>query len=335
MVPLILRRIAFLFAVIVAVTALTFVLLHGTGTDPAQLLAGPHATSAQILGLRHRFGLDQPLPVQYFYYLKEVLHGDFGVSVHSQHAVSADLSQYLPATLELVIAAMLFAVVGGIVLGVLAAVYRNGPIDAAARLIAVSGLAVPVFLLGLVAQYVFYDRLGWLPSTGRLDMGANPPPSVTGFYLVDSLLAGKVDLFINAAWHLFLPAVVLGFSVLASITRMMRNSLGDVLAQDYIRTARAKGLRQRRVIWRHALRNAVLSTLTTIGLQFGALLGSTILVETVFAWPGIGLYLVQSVVAADYAPVLGVTTVIAALYVLINLVVDVSYLVADPRIRYR
>ncbi len=335
MLPLILRRIAFLLAVIIAVTALTFVLLHGTGTDPAQLLAGPHATPAQILTFRHRFGLDQPLPVQYFYYLKEALHGDFGVSIHSQHAVSADLSHYLPATLELVIAAMLFAVIGGIGLGVLAAVYRDGPIDAAARLIAVSGLAVPVFLLGLVAQYVFYDQLGWLPSTGRLDMGVTPPPTVTGFYLVDSLLAGNLDLLINAAWHLLLPAVVLGFSVLASITRMTRNSLGDVLAQDYIRTARAKGLRRGTVIWRHALRNAILSTLTTIGLQFGALLGSTILVETVFAWPGIGLYLVQSVVAADYAPVLGVTTVIAALYVVINLVVDVSYLVADPRIRFR
>jgi peptide/nickel transport system permease protein len=333
--PLILRRIAFLLAVIVAVTALTFVLLHGTGTDPAQLLAGPHATPTQILTFRHRFGLDQPLPLQYFYYLKEALHGDFGVSIHSQHAVSADLSRYLPATLELVIVAMLFAVIGGIGLGVLAAVYRDGPTDAVARLIAVSGLAVPVFLLGLVAQYVFYDQLGWLPSTGRLDMGVTPPPTVTGFYLVDSLLAGNLHLLINAAWHLLLPAVVLGFSVLASITRMTRNSLGDVLAQDYIRTARAKGLRRGTVIWRHALRNAILSTLTIIGLQFGALLGSTILVETVFAWPGIGLYLVQSVVAADYAPVLGVTTVIAALYVVINLVVDVSYLVADPRIRFR
>ena len=335
MLPLILRRLVFLMAVIVAVTALTFVLLHSTGTDPAQLLAGPHATPDQIRLLRHRFGLDQPLPVQYFFYLKEILHGDFGVSIHTQHAVGSDLSQYLPATLELVIAALLFAIVGGIALGILAAVYRNGPVDVAARLLAVSGLAVPAFLLGLVGQYLFYDRLGWLPAAGRLDMGFNPPPTVSGFYLLDSLLAGKWDLFVNAIWHLLLPAVVLGFSVLASITRMMRNGLGDVLAQDYIRTARAKGLRRRTVVLRHALRNAILSTLTIIGLQFGALLGSTILVETVFSWPGIGLYLVQSIVAADYAPVLGVTTVIAALYVLINLAVDVSYLVADPRIRYR
>jgi peptide/nickel transport system permease protein len=335
MLPLILRRVVFLLAVIVAVTALTFILLHSTGTDPAQILAGPHATTEQIVTTRHRFGLDQSLPVQYFYYLRQALHGDFGVSIHSQHDVGADLSQFLPATIELVIAAMLFAVVGGIALGILAAVYRNGPIDGAARLLAVSGLAVPVFILGLVGQYIFYDRLGWLPSTGRLDTGLDPPRMVTGFYLVDSLLAGKPDLFVNAAWHLLLPAVVLGFGVLASITRMMRSSMGDILSQDYIRTARAKGLRARRVIMRHALRNALLSTLTTIGLQFGALLGSTVLVEIVFAWPGIGLYLVQSVVAADYAPVLGVTTVIAALYVLINLVVDVSYLVADPRIRFK
>lgn len=335
MLPLILRRLVFLVAVIVAVTALTFVLLHDTGTDPAQLMAGPHGTPEQIRDLRHRFGLDQSLPVQYLYYLKELVRGDLGISTHTQHAVRDDIGQYLPATLELVVAAMLFAVVCGIALGVLAAAYRNGPIDVAARFLALSGLAVPVFLLGLLGQYVFYDRLGWLPSTGRLDTGLNPPPTLTGFYLIDSLLDRRLDLFADALWHLALPAVVLGFGVLASITRMMRSSLSDVLAQDYIRSARAKGLRRRAVVLRHALRNAILSTLTTIGLQFGALLGSTILVETVFAWPGLGLYLEQSVVAADYSPVLAVTTVIAALYVLINLLVDVSYLVADPRIRYR
>jgi peptide/nickel transport system permease protein len=335
MLSLILRRLVFLMAVIVAITALTFVLLHNTGTDPARLMAGPHATSDQLRELRHRFGLDQPLPVQYFFYLKELVRGDFGTSIHTGRTVGADLGQYLPATLELIFAAMAFAVVAGIVLGILAATYHDGPVDTAARLISLSGLAVPVFLLGLIGQYLFYDRLGWLPSTGRLDMGLNPPPTVTGLDLIDSLLAGRLDLFTNAAWHLLLPAIVLGLGVLASISRMMRSALVEVLAQDYIRTARAKGIRRRSIILRHALRNAMLSTLTIIGLQFGALLGSTILVETVFAWPGIGLYLEQSVVAADYSPVLAVTTVIAALYVLINLVVDIAYLVADPRIRYR
>jgi len=333
--PLIARRMAFLVGVILAVTLLTFGLLHATSTDPAQLLAGPHATPAQITELRHRFGLDRPLPVQYLYYLKELLHGDFGTSTHTSRAVGDDLSQFLPATLELVLAAMLFAVVGGVVLGTLAARYRNTPIDSLARLLSLSGLAVPVFWLGLLAQLLFYDRLGWLPSTGRLDLGVTSPHTVTGFFLVDSLLAGKLDLFVQALRHLLLPAVVMGFGVLASITRMMRSSLCEVLTQDYIRTARAKGLRRRTVVVRHAVRNAVLPTLTTIGLQFGALLGSTILVETVFAWPGIGYYLEQSVVAADYSPVLGVTVVIATLYVLGNLLVDIGYVVADPRIRLR
>jgi peptide/nickel transport system permease protein len=261
MLPLIARRLAFLVAVIIAITALTFVLLHSTGTDPAQLLAGPHATPAQIQELRHRFGLDRPLVIQYVYYLKELLRGNFGISTHTQHAVGSDLSQFLPATLELVIAAMVFATLGGILLGTLAAVYRDGPLDVAARLLSLSGLAVPVFLLGLLAQYVFYDRLGWLPSTGRLDLGLNPPPTVTGFYTIDSLLARRPDLFVNALWHLLLPAIVLGFAVLASITRMMRTSLSEVLAQEYIRTARAKGLRRRAVVTRHALRNAMLATL--------------------------------------------------------------------------
>lgn len=334
MLLLVLRRLAFLLAVTVAITGLTFVLLHSTGTDPAQLMAGPHGTAEQIHELRHRFGLDQPLPVQYAYYLRELLRGDLGISTHTQHAVRDDVGQYLPATLELVVAAMLFAVVAGIALGILAAVGRGGPVDAAARLVALSGLAVPVFLLGLLGQYVFYDRLGWFPPTGRLDMGVNPPATITGSYLIDSLLDRRLDLFANALWHLTLPAIVLSFGVLASITRMMRNSLADVLAQEYIRTARAKGLPRRTVVLHHAVRNAILSTLTTIGLQFGALLGSTILVETVFAWPGIGLYLEQSVVAADYSPVLAVTALLGGLYVLINLAVDIGYLLADPRIRY-
>ncbi len=335
MLAIILRRAVFLIAVIVAITAITFVLLHNTGVDPAQLLAGPHGTPQQIAALRQRFGLTQPPVIQYFYYLKELIRGDFGVSIHTQHAVGADLSQFLPATLELVLAAIVFAVVVGLALGTLAAVYRGSWIDTTARLLSLSGLAVPVFLLGLLGQWLFYDKLGWLPSGGQLDVGVNPPPAITGFYVVDSLITGHPDLFVSALWHLLLPAVVLGFGVLASITRMMRSALSEVLEQDYIRTARAKGLRRRAVVLRHAVRNAVLSTLTIIGLQFGALLGSTILVEIVFSWPGIGLYLEQSIVAADYSPVLGVTTVIAAIYVLVNLLVDMGYLMADPRIRYR
>ncbi len=333
MLPLILRRLAFLVAVLVAITLLTFALLHATGVDPAQLLAGPRATRDQIAALRRRYGLDQPLLVQYLLYLGAVAQGDFGVSTQTQRPVGLDLHQYVPATLELVIAALVFAVVAGACLGTLAAMFYGQWLDALARMLSLSGLAVPVFWLGLLTQWLFSDLLRWLPAIGRLDIGLAGPPTVTGSYVVDSLLAGRLDLFANACWHLLLPTIVLGYGVMASITRMMRTGLLEVLAQDYIRTARAKGLKRRTVMVRHAVRNAVFSTLTTIGLQFGGLLGGTILVETVFSWPGIGLYLKQSIVAADYSPVLGVTIVIATLYVLANLAVDVGYLAADPRVR--
>ena len=264
-----------------------------------------------------------------------MIYGDFGVSIHTQRQVGIDLRQFLPATIELALVAMIMAIVGGVILATLAATFRNSWIDVVARLVSLSGLAVPVFWLGLLGQWLFYDVLGWLPSGGRLDLGLTPPPTVTGLFMVDSVLAGRFDLFANACWHLALPATVLSYSMLAAITRMMRASLSEVLRQDYVRTARAKGLARWVVIVRHAVRNALLSTLTTIGLQFGALLGGTILVEIVFSWPGIGLYMDQSIMAADYSPVLGVTTVIAALYVVTNLFVDVGYVAADPRIRLR
>jgi peptide/nickel transport system permease protein len=335
MLSLILRRLAFLVVVLLAITALTFTLSHLTGVDPAQLLAGSRVTPRQLADLRHRYGLDRPLPVQYLFYINSLLHGDLGVSTHTQRAVGVDLGQFLPATLELVVAALFFAVVVGVAMGTLSAVFRGRWIDALARLVALSGLAVPVFWLALLGQWLLYDILGWFPSTGRLSLGLTPPPAVTGFMLIDTLLAGRLDLFLNACWHLLLPAVVLGYGVMASITRMMRTSLLEVLSQDYIRTARAKGLAGRKVVLRHAVRNAALATLTTIGLQFGGLLGGTILVEMVFSWPGLGLYLQQSIAAADYSPILAVTLVIATLYVLSNLAVDLSYVVADPRIRYR
>ncbi len=335
MIQFILRRLVFLIVVVLVTTILTFVLAHSSGVDPARLMAGAHATPEQLTELRRRFGLDRPWPVQYILYLNGLVHGDFGQSLHTQRAINLDLLQYLPATVELVIAAMAIAVVGGVSLGALAGVFRDGPIDAAERLLSLSGLTVPVFWLGLLCQWLFYDVLGWLPSGGQLDIGLTGPPTVTGFVLIDSLLAGRLDLFGNACLHLLLPALVLSFAALASITRMMRNNLIDVLRLDYVRTARSKGVPQRVVVVRHAMRNAMLPTLTTIGLQFGALLGGTILVEIVFSWPGIGLYLQQSIIAADYNPVLAVTVVIAAFYVLTNLVVDVSYVVADPRIRAR
>ncbi len=275
-----------------------------------------------------------PLPLQYLTYVGNVLHGDLGTSLHTQRAISLDLSQFLPATVELSVTALFIAVVVGIAVGVLSALYRNSWLDSVVALAALTGSAMPAFWLGLLLQWLFYDTLGWFPAGGRLDLGVSGPPTVTGLYTVDSLLAGRIDLFGSTLWHLALPAVVLAYGSLGTIARMVRGSLSEGLTQDYTRTARAKGLSHLSVVVRHALRNSLLPTITVVGLQSGYLLSGAILVETVFSWPGLGQYTAQSVLAADYSPILGVTLVVALIYVLINTLVDLTYAAADPRVRY-
>ena len=335
MLNLLARRAVFLVGVLFGVTIITFMVSHVVPTDPARLLAGPHANQAQMLEIRHRYGLDRSIIAQYGTYLGNLLHGDLGTSLHTQRAVGDDLGQFLPATIELTLAAMLFAISLGGLLGVLAAATRNRWPDNLVALVSISGLAMPAFWLGLLSQWLFYDVLGWLPNGGRLDLGMTPPPQRTGLYTIDSLLAGRLDLFGNAAIHLILPAIVLGLGTLGVITRMIRGSLIEALGQDYARTARAKGLRRSRIILRHALRNSLMPTITVAGLQLGYLLSGAILVETVFTWPGIGLYTTQSILAADYTPIVGITLVIALLYVLVNTAVDIAYAAVDPRVRYR
>jgi peptide/nickel transport system permease protein len=328
------RRAIFLVGVLLGVTIVTFMLSHVVPTDPARMLAGPHATQAQLVQIRHRYGLDRSLIAQYVSYLSNLLHGDLGTSMHTQRSVGDDLGQFLPATIELTLAAMLFAICLGMLLGIIAATTRNRWPDSLVSLLSISGLAMPAFWLGLLAQWLFYDVLGWLPNGGRLDLGMPPPPHHTGLYTVDSLLAGRLDIFGNAIWHLLLPAAVLGLGTLGVITRMIRGSLIEALGQDYARTARAKGLSRTRVILRHALRNSLMPTITVAGLQLGYLLSGAILVETVFTWPGIGLYTTQSILAADYTPIVGITLVIALMYVLVNTAVDLAYAAMDPRVRY-
>jgi peptide/nickel transport system permease protein len=335
MINLVVRRAVFLVGVLLGVTVLTFLMSHVVPTDPARLAAGPHATTAQLAAIRHHYGLDRPLTSQYLTYLGNLLHGDLGTSLHTQRAVGSDLGAFLPATIELTLAALLFALGLGAVLGIVAATNRNGWLDSLVALLSISGLAMPAFWLGLLGQWLFYDQLGWLPSGGRLDLGMNPPPHKTGLYTIDSLLAGRLDLFGNAAWHLALPAVVLGLGTLGVIARMIRSSLIEALGQDYARTARAKGLTRSRVVLRHALRNSLMPAITVAGLQCGYLLSGAILVETVFNWPGLGLYTTQSILAADYTPIIGITLVIALIYVLVNTVVDLLYAATDPRVRYR
>ncbi len=330
----ILRRLVLLVPVLFGISILTFVMSHVIPGDPARLIAGPHASEAQVQATRHAFGLDRPLWQQYVTYMDDLFHGNLGTSLHTQRPVRNDLSDFLPATIELTLAAMVITVVGGIILGVIAAVFRDHWPDNVIRLFAISGVSIPVFWLGLIVQLVFYDRLGWFPSGGRLDTGLQPPPHITGLYTIDSLLAGNLPLAGNALWHLALPTLVLSFGSLAVVTRMMRGSMLEVMRQEYIRTARAKGVRGKMIIWRHALRNALLPTITVAGLQTGYLLGGAILVEAVFSWSGIGLYAVQSILASDYNGIMGVTLAIAVLFILVNLLVDILYAVADPRIHY-
>ncbi len=334
MIVLVVRRLLFLLVVLLGISILTFVLAHMVPTDPARLLAGPHATPQQVAQIRHRYGLDRPLPLQYLTYIGGVAHGDLGVSLHTQWSVGADLSQFLPATIELSIAALLIAVALGIVLGTLAALRPHSWLDNAVTILPLTGAAMPAFWLGLLAQWLFYDVLGVFPAGGRLDPGVSSPPRVSRLYTIDSLLAGRLDLFASTLWHLALPAAVLAYGSLAVIARMVRGSLLEAMYQDYTRVARAKGLSRVTVVTRHALRNSLMPTITIVGLQSGYLLSGAILVETVFSWPGLGQYMAQSILAADYTPILGITLVIALIYVLLNTAVDVTYAAADPRVRY-
>jgi peptide/nickel transport system permease protein len=335
MVSVLARRAVFLVFVLLGVSLLTFILAHMMPVDPAQLIAGPHATAAQLVAIRHQYGLDQPVVVQYVDYLKGLLQGDMGISIHTHRSVAADLGAFLPATMELATAALVFAVGLGLVLGTLAAYRRNSWLDHLVTVLAVAGLAMPAFWLGLLSQWLFYDVLGWLPQGGRIDLGLTPPPHMTGLYTIDSLLAWKIGLLGNVLWHLILPSIVLGCGSLGVIARMVRASVIEAMQQDYTRTARAKGLSRPRVVVVHALKNSLMPTITIAGLQCGYLLSGTILVETVFSWPGIGLYASQSILGADYAPIVAITLVIALLYVLINTVVDLAYAAVDPRVRYR
>jgi peptide/nickel transport system permease protein len=334
MTRLILRRLAFLVLVLVGLSLITFLLSHIVPADPARLYAGPRASAATVAQIRHQFGLDLPIWTQYVRYVGGLLHGDFGYSLTSHRPVGADLHDYLPATVELTLGAIVLILVVGIPLGVISAVWQGSIVDHMGRAVSITGVALPAFWLGLMAQLVFFDQLGWFPAGGRLDPNTAPPPHITGLYSVDSLLSGNVGLFFQSLWYLLLPAAVLGYGSLAVLTRQVRASMLETMAQDYVRTARAKGLRARTVIARHALRNALLPVTTVMGLQVGFLLGGALLVEDVFAWPGIGRYATEATLSLDYNAIMGVTLIAALIYVVVNLLVDMLYMVLDPRISY-
>lgn len=320
--------------VLLGVTILTFFLSHVVPADPVAAYLGEHAPQAQVEALREKLGLNKPVVEQYLIYMRDLLHGDLGTSIRNNRPVMDDLKQYLPATVELSTAAILAAILIGIPTGVISAIYRDKWHDQAARGFSLLGVSLPVFYLGLLLLAIFYYKLDWLPGPGQLSPYVSPPVRWTGMVVVDSLLQGNLPAFLDSILHLILPAITLGFASGGNITRMTRASMLDVLNQDYIRTARAKGLAERVVILRHTLRNAMIPTVTIIGLSYGSLLSGAVLTETIFAWPGIGRYATDSVTSLDIPAILGVTLISALVYSLANLAVDIAYAYLDPRIRF-
>jgi peptide/nickel transport system permease protein len=328
-----LRRILLLIPVIIGLTMLVFTIFRLLPGDPVALAAGPHASRAEIAALAREYGYDQPFWTQYWIYVTGLLRGDWGLSLFTRRPVTEDLAAYLPATLELVVAAMLFAILVGVPAGLIAARYRDGWPDTLSRVFALGAISMPRFFLGLLLQLAFAMWLGLLPLGGRFPIIEEPPRFITGFLTIDALAAGDLGAFLLAMQHLAMPAIAMSLSPLATIMRMMRASTLEVLQQDYVTTGRALGLTERLILFKYVLKNAFSATLTVIGLYFGWLLGGTVLVETVFDWPGIGLYATKSILSQDMVPIMGVTLVIGLIFVSVNLLVDLCYGLLNPKVR--
>lgn len=329
-----LRRIALAGLMLFGLVCLTFAIANVAPSDPAALAAGPDAGRAQIEQVRRDYGLDKPLPEQFLRYVSDLARGEFGRSVATGRSVGRDLARYFPATLELCLVAMAIGLVAGISLGMLSALFKDKWLDHATRIFAVSGIALPPFWFGLLLQLGFAAWLGWLPTSGRIGVSTDPGDPITGLLLVDSLLRGNGPLFVQCLSYVLLPALVLSLPCLASILRVNRSEMVEALRADYITAARAHGVSPWRLVTVHALKNAMLPTLAIIGLRWGWMMSSTVLVETVFDWPGIGLYAVSSAIAGDFKPVMGVTLIIGLNFMLVNLIVDLLYGVLDPRLRH-
>ena len=328
-----LRRVVGIAAVMIGVSIITFAISHVVPADPAVAALGDHATDAQIAAFRAEYRLDRPLPEQYATYVVGLLHGDLGRSIRTRRSVADDLADSFPATLELSLAALGISLLIGIPAGIWSAIYRGRLPDVIVRIAALAGGSLPVFWLGLIVIGLFYYQLGWFPGGGRLDTFVSPPPTRTGLYVVDSVLALDVDALRSSLIHLVLPSLTLGYFSTAVVARMTRSSMLEVLGQDYMRTARAKGLAERLIVVRHGLRNALIPTVTVIGLTFGSLLSGAVLTETIFSWPGLGRYATASAISLDFPAVLGVTLLAAIVYPVANLAVDIAYYWLDPRIQ--
>ena len=334
MLSYIVRRLWMQILVLAGVLVGTFLISHLIPGDPASLYAGARATPEVVEKVRHEWGLDRPIHVQFWVYLREVLQGNLGTSLFTHRPVARDIMVHFPATFELVTASMLIILLVGIPVGIVSAVHKDKPLDHISRSLSVFGVSMPIFWLGLLLILLFYIRLGWLPGAGRIGLTMNPPAHYTGLYTVDSLLSGDWDALLEALHHLILPAFTLAFVSLATVVRTVRSSMLDVLGADYIRTARSKGIRERAVLYRHALKNALIPVVTIVGLSYGQLLQGAVCTELIFAWPGMANYAVTSMVSLDFPAIMGVTLVSAIIYTTVNLLVDISYTFIDPRIRY-
>jgi peptide/nickel transport system permease protein len=332
----ILRRLLNLVPVLLGITLLVFLFLHLIPGDPAVVMLGDRATPDQVAALRERMGLNEPLPLQYLSFLGNLLQLDLGRSIFTRVPIMEEIRIRWPATFELSVAAMLIALLLGIPAGVIAAVRKNSLWDNLTMSGSLIGVSMPVYWLGLLLVYLFAVNLQWLPPSGRIsvDVGLSFQP-ITGFYLLDSLIQGDFRAFRDVLAHLVLPAFTLSTIPLAILARITRSAMLEVLSQDYIRTARAKGLLEFWVIFKHALKNAMLPVVTIVGLEFGTLLGGAILTETIFAWPGIGKWIYEGILSRDYPVVQGGVIFVATAFVLINLLVDISYALLDPRIQYK
>ena len=335
MIVVVVRRLILMIPILFGMTAIAFAVSRAIPVDPVVAAIGQQASDhpAIVAAYRARWGLDQPLPVQYLTYVGNLLHGDLGDSLYTSRPVLDDLRDYMPATLELATMTILLSVAISVPLGILAAIRRGRIADRVIRLLTLIGVAMPLFWLALLALDIFYLRLGIAPAPGRLGTDTAPPPTLTGMYTVDSLLAGRLGTFWDAFAHLALPSLIMATWSIGLLTRVTRSGMLSVLPQGFLQTARSKGASEGQVIWHHAWPNAMIPLVTVAGLAYGDLLTGAILVETIFGWPGIGRYAYNAAVNADFTAIMGVTLVFGVIYTLINLAVDVIYALLDPRVR--
>lgn len=328
------KRLLLMIPILIGISILTFTISNTIPGDPARLILGPKATPETLAALQEEMGLNDPMYVQYGRYMAGIFQGDLGKSTYSQRPVIEDLVRYFPATLELTMFAMIITLLIGIPFGIISASKKDKIADQITRVFALMGVAMPAFWLGLLFLLFFYLKLGVFPGSGRLDSGMSPPEYITGMYTVDALLTGNWAVFKAAVMHLILPGITQAAITIGMITRMTRSSMLEVLKSDYIRTAHAKGASENRVLYGHALRNGVMPVITLLGMAFGHALGGSVLVESVFSWPGLGRYAVNAINYLDFPAVMGVTMLIAVMFILVNLIIDTLYFFIDPRLKH-